>query len=232
MWRPTARSVPGIHLWQRSPDIRGTARTYAILKFAALLEAGVSSEDLRVVVVRDTARSEESRSRCRETRGRVARPRQPASVDACGHSARPLFAPAATRWLPAPGDTSTSRARQAKTPALPQWSLRARLRSKAHRKAAAGVSRTQSRHAPHQPLGRQTPVDPSEVSDLRQTFQQIAYFPCTTASFSQQAEIPFRRVIGGPAAWLRLGSANVMEFGPRSLGGSGTLGKATQLPFC
>ncbi len=37
----------------------GDCEDYAILKFAALLEAGVSSEDLRVVVVRDTARSED-----------------------------------------------------------------------------------------------------------------------------------------------------------------------------
>jgi predicted transglutaminase-like cysteine proteinase len=37
----------------------GDCEDYAILKFAALLEAGVSSEDLRIVIVRDTARSED-----------------------------------------------------------------------------------------------------------------------------------------------------------------------------
>lgn len=36
----------------------GDCEDYAILKFAALLEAGISSDDLRVVVVHDTARSE------------------------------------------------------------------------------------------------------------------------------------------------------------------------------
>ena len=37
----------------------GDCEDYAILKFAALLETGVSSEDLRVVIVRDTARAED-----------------------------------------------------------------------------------------------------------------------------------------------------------------------------
>lgn len=37
----------------------GDCEDYAILKFAALLEAGVSSDDLRLLVVRDSARSED-----------------------------------------------------------------------------------------------------------------------------------------------------------------------------
>jgi predicted transglutaminase-like cysteine proteinase len=37
----------------------GDCEDYAILKFAALLEAGIAPEDLRIVVVRDTARSED-----------------------------------------------------------------------------------------------------------------------------------------------------------------------------
>ena len=59
MLRLTARSMPGNSPLATLTKHSGDCEDYAILKFAALLEAGVSSEDLRVVVVHDTARSED-----------------------------------------------------------------------------------------------------------------------------------------------------------------------------
>ena len=54
-----ARSTSGVRRFRRSTRGAGDCEDYAIAKFVALHRAGIATDDLRIVIMRDTIRGED-----------------------------------------------------------------------------------------------------------------------------------------------------------------------------